>query len=147
MQSPNLSLLTWRTQKFTDTKFSCEVAINNQMKLFPPSPILCLPTSFHMGNIRKISLRRLCFEYRIYLCLESTESIMEWVSALFFFLKASGDKWNVPEDYHSWQWCRMKSLEIGTFYKVRLIAPVDYQRSCMWSLYSLEKKHRDRKAW
>lgn len=56
-----------------------------------------------------------------------------------FFLKASGDKWNVPEDYHSWQWCRMKSLEIGTFYKVRLIAPVDYQRSCMWSLYSLEK--------
>ena len=77
------------------------------------------------------------------LCLESTECIMLRVRVLYFF------SWKLQERggmfqkiIASWQWCGMKTLEIGTFCKVRLIAPVDCQRPCMWSLYSLEKKRK-----
>lgn len=69
----------------------------------------------------------------------------EWI--LYLSLKVLGTKWMFMKTLMIWEWCGMKALEIDMIWKVRLIVPVDCQRPCLWSLYSLEKIQGDWKPW
>lgn len=69
----------------------------------------------------------------------------EWI--LYLSLKVLGAKWMFMETLMIWEGCGMKALEIDMIWKVRLIVPVDCQRPCMWSLYSLKKIQGDWKPW
>ena len=55
MQSPNLSVLTRRAQKITDTKFSCGVSTNNQMKPLPQVQFYVFQPVFICGTLEKFS--------------------------------------------------------------------------------------------